>query len=135
MIVVKTSIKPSNISGIGAFADEKILKGTTVWKYDPHFDVSFSSKEVEKMDSLQRELIGKYAYHSPESKKYIYPIDNARFINHSSINNNLDVVPFPREVETRAVANRDIEVGEKLLLNYRMIDADDAKSTEEYLKN
>ena len=54
-------------------------------------------------------------------------------MNHSSTKDNLDVIPFEGEPETRAVANRDIEAGEELLINYKTFDAADAASNDPYL--
>lgn len=135
MLVVKASAKPSKINGIGLFADEKIPKGTVIWKYDPRFDISFSPEEVKKMTTKQRELIDRYAYLSTAQNKYIYSIDDSRFTNHSSVNPNEDVVPFPGDIETSGVANKDIEKGEEILINYRLFDIYDATSDEKYLNN
>ena len=135
MLTVKTSVRKSNIEGLGLFAEEKILKGTTVWKYDKRFDIYFDPSELDKMKPLQRELINRYAYLSTESGKYVYCIDDSRFMNHSSLKNNLDVIPFPSESETRGVANRDIEIGEEILINYRTFDTVDSDSNDPYLSN
>ena len=135
MLIVKTSVKKSGTEGLGLFAEEKILKGTAVWKYDPRFDLSFDPKEIDSWDPLQKELINRYAYLSSDSGKYIYCADDARFMNHSSVKNNLDVVAFSGEPETRGVANRDIEIGEEILINYRTFDTADKVSEEDYLNN
>lgn len=87
------------------------------------------------MPALQRDLIERYAYLSTANGKYVYCIDDARFMNHSSVKNNLDIVPFPGEPETRGVANRDIQQGEEILINYREFDAHDEKSEEVYLES
>ena len=135
MLTVKASAKPSKIQGIGLFADEKISRGTTTWRFDPRFDILFDPEEVKQMSPEQRELIDKYASLSSITGKYVYSIDDSRFTNHSSVNNNIDTVAFPGEPEKLGVANRDIEKGEELLVNYRAFDADDENSQEEYLKS
>jgi uncharacterized protein len=135
MLTVKTTVQQSKVQGLGLFAAEKILKGTSIWKFDPRFDIFFEPDDMEKMGPLQRDFIKTYAYLSTETGKYVLCTDDARFMNHSSKDNNVDVVPFPGEVETRAVANRDIESGEEILINYRSIDSADVESEEEYLKN
>ena len=134
MLTIKASVKTSKIEGLGLFADERIPKGTTVWKFDARFDIFFDPEEVKNMAPIQKALVEKYAYLSTETGKYVYCIDDSRFMNHSSVNNNLDVVLFPDELETRGVANRDIEIGEERLINYRNFDSADAKSEEAYLK-
>ena len=135
MLTIKASAKPSNIAGIGLFADEKILKGTVTWRFNPRFDIVFDSEEVKQMPQEQRKLIDRYAYVSTKTGKYVYSIDDSRFTNHSSTKNNIDVVSSPDEQETLGVANRDIEKDEEMLINYRAFDADDKTSTEEYLNN
>src|SRR3989344_4164119 len=133
MLTVKASAKPSKIEGIGLFADEKILKGTVTWRFNPRFDILFDHAEVKQMSPEHRELIDHYAYLSTTTGKYVYSIDDSRFTNHSSVKNNIDVVPSPGEPETLGVANRDIEKGEEMLVNYRAFDAHDENSKEEYL--
>ena len=85
MLTVKTSVRQSDIEGMGLFAEEKISKGTAVWKYDPRFNIPFDVQEVEKLPILQKELVQRYAYLSTESGKYIYCIDDARFCREISI--------------------------------------------------
>jgi len=133
MLTVKASAKPSSINGIGLFADEKILKGTIMWKYDPRFDISYSPEEVKNFPTMQQEQINRYAYLSKTSGKYIYSMDDSRFTNHSSQNPNEDVVQFTDQPETCGVANRDIDIGEEILVNYRLFDAHDEASEEAYL--
>ena len=135
MLTVKASAKPSKIDGIGLFADEKIPKGTITWRFNPRFDILFDPEEVKQMPPEHRELIDRYAYLSTTTGKYVYSIDDSRFTNHSSIKNNIDVVPSPDEPETLGVANRDIEKGEEILVNYRAFDAHDKASSEKYLNN
>ena len=58
-------------------------------------------------------LIDRYAYLSDTTGKYVYSIDDSRFTNHSSVNNNIDVVMMDGEPEIVGVANRDIEKEKK----------------------
>lgn len=135
MLIVKASAKPSKTEGIGLFADEKIPKGTITWKFNPRFDILFDPEEVKKMSKEHHQLIDKYAYLSMKTGKYVYSIDDSRFTNHSSVNNNIDVVVKSGEPETVGIANRDIEKGEELLVNYRDFDMHDKNSKDEYLNS
>lgn len=135
MLTAKASARPSQIDGIGLFADEDISKGTVIWKYNPRFDMAFEMDEVEKLPTLQQETIKKYAYLSILLGKYILPFDDSRFTNHSSKNYNMNIVRMADSPETAGVAARDIKKGEELLLNYRDIDQHDADSQEKYLDN
>ena len=134
MLIIKTIVKQSPLEGLGLFAGEKIFKGSTIWKFDPVFDIMFDPAEVEKMSARNQELIRRYAYLSMNTGKYVYPIDDSRFTNHSATNANMIDVAFPGEVETRGIAACDIQTGEEILIDYRTIDAADAKSTEAYLE-
>ena len=127
MLLVKASAKPSTIQGIGLFADERIPKGTIIWKFDPRFDLVFDPGEVEKFPELQRQLFDTYSYVDKNTGKYIYSIDDSRFENHSSVHDNVDSTS---DVD---IAKRDIEIGEELLSNYRTFDAEEAVSNEAYL--
>jgi SET domain-containing protein len=135
MLMIKASAKPSGVEGLGLFADEKIPKGTVMWKYDPRFDISFTEDEVARMNPMQQALVHTYSYRSARLNAYIYSIDDTRFTNHSSVNANEEVVLFPGDVETSGVAKRDIEAGEEILIDYRTFDIEDAVSNEEYLRS
>jgi SET domain-containing protein len=134
MLTIKASVKPSKVHGLGLFADEKIPKGTVIWKFNPRFDIYFEQNEVEHMPKQQREFIMRYAPLSVVSKKYVFSIDDSRFMNHSSINQNMDVVDVEGEPEKVAIANRDIKEGEELLTDYRQFDVVDQHDETEYLK-
>lgn len=132
MLTIKASVKTSKINGLGLFADEKIKKGTITWKFNPSFDIAFDQEDIEKMSQYQKDFLDKYAFMSIKQNKWILPIDDSRFTNHS-LNNNVDTVDLPGEIETAGMANKDIEIGEEILVNYRTFDSFDANSDEEYL--
>lgn len=133
MLKVKTIVKESNIQGLGLFAAEEIPKGAIVWEFDSVFDVIFTKEEFDKMTDTKKELVDTYAFFSTKQNKYVYSLDNSRFTNHSK-NNNLDSVDMSG-VELCGVANRDIHIGEEILVNYRLFDDNDAQSDEEYLNS
>jgi uncharacterized protein len=135
MLVVKTKITQSKIEGIGLFADQFIPKGTVTWKFDPRFDIYFDPSEVEKMPKLQKELVIHFAYLSKKSGKYVYSIDNTRFTNHSAQPNIAEDDVLSRgDAEICTVAIKDIQIGEEMTIDYRVIDAVDETGNEEYLK-
>ncbi len=132
MLIVHASAKPSPIHNIGLFADERIGKGTVTWRFDARLDLLFDQQDVQAMPEQQQKFLDKYAYLSTCSGKYVFSTDDSRFTNHST-NNNVDSLSFPESTELCGVANRDIEVGEEILADYRMFDAHDATSTDDYL--
>lgn len=62
MLFVKTKIAPSNIHGIGLFADQFISKGALVWKFTPGFDLKFTSEQILKFPDLLQLYIYKYSW-------------------------------------------------------------------------
>jgi uncharacterized protein len=134
MLTILASAKPSKIHGVGLFADEFIPKGTITWRFDPKWDIVFSDNEVEKLPEYQKCRIKFFAYFSSKKKTYIYSADDGRFLNHSAHPNN-DCLPIQNEEELCNVANRDIQAGEELTVDYRSFDDIDAKSKEDFLQN
>jgi|SRR3989344_1306469 len=113
MLMVKTKIGPSGIAGIGLFADQVILKGTVVWKYQEGFDLLLSKEEVEKLSGPAKEQFYNYAYLDKKRGKYMLCSDDARFFNHS------DNYDCDDRVDDITTAVRDIEIGEELTVNYK----------------
>ena len=123
MLLVKTKIGQSKINGIGLFADQFIKKGTTIWKFQPGFDLRIDNDELSKLSESAKEQFLKYAYLNHDSHKYILCFDDARFFNHSDEPNSIDVAS-PDDEEGLDVAGKDIEKGEELTCNYKDFDAD-----------
>jgi hypothetical protein len=38
MLLVRTTLRPSGVHGLGLFADEFIPKGFVIWRFDGHVD-------------------------------------------------------------------------------------------------
>lgn len=113
MLLIKTKIAQSKISGIGLFADQFIPKGTVVWKFMPKFDLLMSEEEVNSLSEPAREQFYNYAFLDKKYNKYLLCSDDARFFNHSD-NPNCD-----ERVDDITTAMRDIESGEELIVNYK----------------
>jgi hypothetical protein len=135
MLTVKTKIGESKINGIGLLADEKIPKGTITWRFNPKFDILFDPAEVSKMPQLQKELVEHFAYLSNKTDKYVYSIDNSRFTNHSANPNIDNTTILEDDTEVCGIAKKDIEIGEEMTIDYRLVDISDAKSAEAYLNS
>ena len=115
MLTVKTYLAPSQVHGIGLFAAEFIPAGFPVWKYNRNIDKIFKKdvflticKGLESC-SLRHLLNSSYI----RGGRYFYLTDNARFINHSDMNDNICF-----EDDYTEIALRDIEPHEELLENY-----------------
>ena len=113
MLLVKTNVGISPIHGIGLFAGEDISEGEVIWEYNPNMDRQIDGITLSGLDE---EFVRIYAYHDKQLDKWILPIDNDRFTNHSECPNT-----GPLE-DGRMVARQCIECGEELTIDYREID-------------
>lgn len=118
MLLVKTRIGVSSTHGIGLFANEFISKGTVTWQYHPGFDFSYTEEEIKKLPETPQKALLHYSYFDSEIKKFVIPIDDLRFINHSVEREKINISSEPHA----DVASRDIQIGEELFCNYNMFD-------------
>ncbi len=131
MYLTQVEVKNSPIHGKGVFTLQKIQKGDIVWKFDPAQDRTISTEAFNALDKSSRAVIGRVAYHSPEFDRYVYPPegDPSNFTNHDAQNNNLSAKKDKKvSEEIFFVANRKIEIGEELTVNYKEFD----NSLEQY---
>ncbi len=112
MLLVKTFIKETEGKGIGLFASEKIYNGSLCHKTESEFDRVFDEDWVKQNNMLDFFL--KYSTYDESEKVFYLCSDNARFINHSYTPNTDGQKDF-------IIANRDIEAGEEITINYLTI--------------
>lgn len=111
MIHPNTEIRFINQTiGYGVVATQFIPKGTITWALDK-LDRSFTSKEVNQMDPLYRNILDTYSYRNREGD-HVLCWDNGRFVNHS-FNSNCISTAYDFEI-----AVRDIHEGEQLTDDY-----------------
>jgi SET domain-containing protein len=122
MLLVKTRLGQSLISGIGLFADQFIPKDTIIWKFTEGVDVKITD---ERLAELEKEYptddLKKYMYRSKSSHLHILCGDDGRFINHASQPNTLDT---SEDDEGFTIAARDIQPGEEITSDYNGFDKD-----------
>ncbi|MCA9800948.1 MAG: SET domain-containing protein-lysine N-methyltransferase [Cyanobacteria bacterium HKST-UBA02] len=116
MLLVKAKLQSSPIHGIGLFADEFIPRGTTVWKFLPGFDLSLPAEEVEKLPESVQQFLSYYGFLDMNIRRWILPVDDARFMNHSR-EPNLDFAAI--DGLSASLANRDIQPAEEITEDYR----------------
>jgi SET domain-containing protein len=123
MLMVKTRVAPSDIAGIGLFADQDIAKGTVTWQFMPGYDLLLRRTEIEALPEPARSNLLDHTYHDAETGLYVLCADNARFMNHAEEPNTAGV-HAKGAIEGYDVATRDIKMGEELTCDYRVFDAD-----------
>ncbi|MDE2071402.1 MAG: SET domain-containing protein [Patescibacteria group bacterium] len=122
MLLVKTTIGPSRVHGIGIFAAELIPKGTLMWKYVPGVDLALTQEEFAALPEPARAAIKNYSYRSKFTGRYIVPFDDSRFYNHSDTSNTGEGPLI--DGESSDVALEDIQPGDEIFNDYRITDAD-----------
>lgn len=117
MILVKTIVKPSDLHGLGLFADQFIPKDTIIFMEEGTFTNKFTVEEVELLPDVPKQYIKHYGY----LKNGIYKVslDNDKYFNHSENPNTYESDDMEN---TYTYALRDINIGEELTTNYNDFD-------------
>lgn len=123
MLLVKASIRPSPIHGLGCFAEEPIRKGQVVWQFDPRLDVVIPYDALGTFPQPVQDFLNMYGYVTlrGDSKVIVLCGDHAKHMNHSDAPNCVDA--FVDGVEVN-IAARDIAAGEELTCDYYSFDLD-----------
>jgi SET domain-containing protein len=122
MLTVKTRLGPSDIAGMGLFADQAIPKGTVTWRFMPGLDRLLTEDEMNALPEPARSSLLDHTYRDAASGLFVLCADNARFMNHAEDPNTAGVHE-PCAIEGYDVATRDIAAGEELTCDYRTFDA------------
>lgn len=109
MLLVRTSVAPSTIHGIGLFAVDPIPAGTVWWRFDLAVDRTIPAKLLPLMSQTFRDHVERYGFLSDGF--WTLCGDNAIFVNHS------DNPPSLHE-ENVSIAYRGIACGEEITEDY-----------------
>ena len=116
MLNVKTYLDRSPIHGIGLFANQEIMAGSIVWEFNPAVDLVYSLDQWDTVKaSIATQSFVNLIRLSYKEEGLIYLCtDNAQFMNHSKIHDNV----FHGPSKSKMHAVRNIDIGEELLCNY-----------------
>lgn len=116
-MLFRTDVAASDIHGLGLFAKEPISKGSVFWKHDHIVDgwLDVASVRGKHKYNVFSEHMEYFYCYDMSLNLYIRHADNIIFINHSDYPNLNSPTKYVH------IANKDIEVGEELTLNYRDI--------------
>ena len=113
MLVVRTSLAPSRIHGLGVVEAEPIRSGDPVWRFAPGLDLVIPLGTLADRPAAFRAYLDTYAYRSPEFPgSLVLSCDHAKFLNHAEDSN----------TDSRGqvtLARLDIAVGEEITCDYR----------------
>lgn len=115
---VNVEFRPSSIHGTGAFARERIAKGTKVWVFDPGMKVcGLPELAALTPERLAFALHGGYLHHP--SGRFVWYEDGMQFVNHADAPlANIGITEWTPLEQDNCTALRDIEAGEELLEDY-----------------
>ena len=111
MLLVRHYVKPSSIHGLGVFLLQSVPAGTTVWRYDPMFDIEIPAHTVAKFQREEAETVYHHAEYLPERQVFRLGNDADIFMNHS-------YWPSLLDRGDEMIASQDLEVGDELTCNY-----------------
>jgi uncharacterized protein len=119
MLLIRTTLRPSQIHGIGCFTEEKIRKGQVIWELDERLDLVIPVSELAAFPEPIREFLKMHGYAEEIDGQLALVLcgDNARHFNHSGDPNLIDT-------DTQSLAARDIGIGEELTCDYYAFDLD-----------
>lgn len=128
MLNAKTTVRQSEIAGVGLFAEQDIKKGEIVWQYTPETCAIFTEtqmrellKSFHKTENAIVHYYLTYCYYVKEINSLIYCLDNGRYVNHSDHPNMEGALDIPNSWQY-SFALRDIKKGEELTENYNVYD-------------
>jgi SET domain-containing protein len=121
MFVVRTSLRPSRIQGLGCFAEQPVKQGQVVWQFDPRLDLRILKSALPDFPLAIQEHLRIYTYTElfEGQEVLVYSADLSKHMNHSNTPNLVDTPDNLQEV-----AVRDIAVGEEFTCNYFTFDLD-----------
>ena len=111
MLLVDCRAGISEIHGLGLIASQLIAKGTTIWQFQPGFDVAVTEEDYAKLPPNARRALDYYSYHCKAAGIRVLSSDDDRFTNHSDNPNSIFVGGV-------TIAVRDIQPGEEVTMNY-----------------
>jgi SET domain-containing protein len=116
MMIVKTKLDKSSISGIGLFANQDIIKGDLIWKMTSISVFKITPDKYKALSQIEKDFItDKDYYWLDEHGNYLIPIDDSRFVNHS---NNPNIIETD---ENFCFASRNIKQNEELTIDYKTL--------------
>ena len=110
MLQVKTYLDKSPIHGIGVFASEFIPKDTLVWAMHD-LDMMIDKQYFNALPEIAQEFIRIHADWDKQLQMITMSFDNDKFMNHS-------FHPNIRNDNQKTFADRDIQKGEEMTINY-----------------
>lgn len=119
MLLVRASLRPSGIHGLGCFTDEPIAQGRVTWVFDARVDLRIPVDELAALPASFQAYCDVYGYAEIVDGRRVITVcgDHSKHMNHSLTPNILS----QGDTDVAACA---IAAGEELTCNYYDFDLD-----------
>jgi SET domain-containing protein len=112
MIVPRTSVRPSSISGLGLFAEEPIPAGSVVWMHHDAVDIRLDEGKWTDLPDHVRNRLLRHSWVCRQTGIRWGSLDDDHRMNHSDD-------PNTECIGAIVVASRDILPGDEITADYR----------------
>ncbi len=116
MVLFDYRIDKSKINGFGVFTNEKIKKGTLLFKASNLLDLELTKEQYDNLSFQEQKEFIHYGYLDKKSGTYKLDFDTAlRFLNYDK---NGNIYQDENHDETYLIAKRNIEINEEITFDY-----------------
>jgi len=119
MLRIKTRVGPSEIHGVGLFADEDVAEGTVIWERTS-LDLVLLSSDLASLPDVEREFVYEYGTFCRVLDTRFVCLDNTRFMNHAT-GLAANVVSTDLQIDSVNIAARRIRRGDEITIDYSTI--------------
>lgn len=114
MLLVEHSVSKSKIHGLGVFTTHFVRSGQLIWQFHPFVDRIIPEAEMVDFPKHTVNLIRTHAEYFPDLGYYVLASDGDYYMNHEDH-------PTLIDEGTHMYAARDLEPGEELTCDYRVV--------------
>lgn len=114
MILIDHYVSQSPIHGLGVFSSEVVTQDSLIWEFNPIIDRNIPVSALSNLPLHVVNKIHKHAWFHPETQSFWLGADGDYFMNHSEN-------PTLQLIGLSFVASRNIEIGDELTCDYRVV--------------
>lgn len=124
MILIDHYVAQSPIHGLGVFSSEIVTKGSLIWEFNAIIDRDIPVSSLSSLPPHVIKKIHKHAWFHPETQSFWLSADGDYFMNYSEN-------PTFQLKGLSFVASRNIEIGDELTCDYRVVQVLDYRLSSE----
>lgn len=122
MIHIHYKLLPSDLQGMGLFANQAVKAGEIIYTASPLLDLNITQQQFDSLDQKEKDEVLWWGFFDEPSQRWHVDFDVSKFINHSY---DATVTQHAGHDEAYLIASRDIAPGEELTQNYLEFESQD----------